>query len=60
MKTQAQLRAAFWESFPKFVRRAGWRQNRYGADIRMAWVDFIDSMRRDRQISETLASRATL
>lgn len=61
MKTQSQLRAAFWENTPyRHHYRRGWRQNRYNATIRSAWVDFVDMMEKDGQISEALASRATL
>lgn len=35
-------------------------QNEYPTDTRVAWCDFVDHMERDRQISEALASRATL
>ena len=75
IKTQNELRAAFWESHPSFSRkmvavgrsaktgRILYRraeQNDYCADIRYAWVDFVDMMHRDGQISDELANRATL
>lgn len=71
--TQKDLRAAFWEAHPqhrrgvKAVGTAHGRkfyvektQNDYPTDVRVAWCDFIDYMRRDGQISEALAQRATL
>lgn len=62
MKTQTELRAAFWEQHPQFasLRRARKRQNAYPCDVRIAWVDFVDHCRRNNEISKSLASRATL
>ncbi len=61
--TQAQLRAAFWETFSDSIGRhyrASKRQNDYPTDIRVAWVDYVDAMQRDGNISEKLAARVTL
>lgn len=58
--TQRQLRAEFWHNHPQFKRHSGWTQNQYPADIRMAWCDFVESIRRNGDISEALADRATL
>lgn len=71
--TQKDLRAAFWEAHPqykrgvKFAGMANGRklyvektQNEYPTDVRVAWCDFVDNMRRNGQISEALAGRATL
>ena len=58
--TQTQLRAAFWASCWDSGRIPGYRQNSYPVDVRMAWVDFVDAMARDGQISASLASRVTL
>jgi hypothetical protein len=62
MKTQQQIRDAFWRDHPQFksLRRARKRQNDYPADVRMAWVDYMDWIRRDGQISRKLAGKATL
>ena len=66
---QKQIRAAFWESFPDLPRRRyRYSPNRsdknaplvYPIDTRCAFVDFLDSLARDGQISEALAARATL
>jgi hypothetical protein len=60
MTTQKQLRAAFWKYHPGFTRRGRTKQNDYNATIRTTWVDFLDCMRRNGEISEALANRATL
>ena len=61
--TQAQVRAAFWNTdadryMPAY--RAWKRQNDYNTDTRCAFVDFVDGLVRDGQISEALAHRVTL
>lgn len=60
--TLNQLRASFWDAYPCFADhyRKTWRQNQYNATIRTCWVDYVDSMARDGQITESMASRATL
>lgn len=72
--TQKELRNTFWADHPQFrrtVKVAGRRpngdpiyiakeQNDYPTDIRMAWCDYVEHMRRDNQITENLAQRATL
>jgi hypothetical protein len=64
-KAGNQLRAAFWcmlaETAPELhaQRRAG-GQNRQCADIRAAWVDYVDQMAREGAISERLAQQVTL
>jgi len=69
MTNQAQIRAAFWQAFPDLPRRRyRYSPNRadktaelvYPIDTRCAFVDFLDSLHRDGQISEALANRATL
>jgi hypothetical protein len=62
MKTQKQVRESFWEAFPQYAseRRTRKRQNDYRADIRMAFVDYVDMLSRDGTISEKLALRVTL
>ncbi len=62
MRTQTEVRDSFWESHPQFIplRRATKRQNSYPCDVRMAFCDYIDSLRRDDGISESLAGRVTL
>lgn len=58
--TQQQIRASFWEAHPSLKRIPGWKQNQYRANTRMAFCDYVEHLRRDNKISETLASRATL
>lgn len=58
--TQKALRAAFWQSQPIGLKRPGYSQNDYPADVRMAWCEFVEWMQRAGHISESLAGRATL
>lgn len=62
IKTQSEVRNLFWDTFPQFAadRRSRKRQNDYNTDIRATFVDFVDNLRRDGQISEALANRVTL
>jgi hypothetical protein len=62
MKTQKQIRDSFWQSFPEFKQyyRTKKRQNDYPTDIRVTFVDYVDSLRRDGEISEKLANNVTL
>ncbi len=60
IKTQGQVRAAFWAAFPDFKRIIGKRQNEYCANIRMSFVDFVDDLQRNGFISKELAQRITL
>jgi hypothetical protein len=55
--TQKQIRAAFYAENPTAKRRA---QNDQPADIRTAFVDFVDYLHRAKLISDALANRATL
>lgn len=66
MTTQAQVRKAFWEAHPSFdhqARAAGIRskgQNVQCATVRCAFVDYVDALARNGDISEALAARVTL
>lgn len=69
MTNQAQIRAAFWQAFPELPRRRyrySWNPRDKSAELvypintRCAFVDFLDSLARDGEISEALANRATL
>jgi hypothetical protein len=66
MTTQKQVRAAFWAAFPHLAeqaREAGILtkpQNFHCATVRCMFVDFVDSLHRDGQISDALADRVTL
>lgn len=61
MKTQKEIRAAFWqgnEHLKHFVKSK--RQNTYSATIRSEFVEFIDMLNKDGHISDKLADRVTL
>ena len=65
--TQAQVRAAFWEVHPALERaaRKGPRgrvlpQNSQPANVREAFVCWVDFLERDGQITQALAQRVTL
>ena len=59
--TQNEVRAAFWNQLPDV---SGYytskRQNQQPCDVRCAFVDFVDHLAQDNQISEALAQRVTL
>lgn len=61
---QKQIRAAFWDAHPEADRKRITHYTgtgkMYTTDTRCAFVDFLDSLSRSGQISETLANRATL
>lgn len=69
--TQLELRKLFWAQHPQYKRTCvrsskyghyyrALEQNEYPADVRMAWVDFVDACARNELIDEALAYRATL
>lgn len=62
--TQRDLRRLFWREHPNLDRRKitnySGTGEMYRTDTRCAWVDFVDSLHRDGQISDALAQRATL
>lgn len=66
MKTQKDIRKAFWAAHPHFAEQAreagilSKRQNHHCATVRCSFVDFVDSLARSGQISHALASRVTL
>lgn len=59
--TQKQVRAAFWQGFPL---GHPWRKRLtsgdYCTDCRCEFVNFVDYLARDGQISDALADRVTL
>ena len=61
-KTISQVRKAFWEAFPQFRSdyRVKKRQNDYCCNIRCCFVDFVDMIHRDGQISDKLSNNVTL
>ena len=64
MTNQKQIRAAFWQAHPdadrKRIRDHAGTGKMHTTDTRCAFVDFLDNLSRSGQISEALASRATL
>jgi hypothetical protein len=69
MTTQKEIRAAFWQAHPDAPRRRyRYSMNRndkiaplvYPVDTRCAFVDFVDYLHRDGQITQALADRVTL
>jgi hypothetical protein len=66
MTTQKQIRAAFWQAHPTHEAYARkWEiktapHNRHNAETRTAFSQFVDTLAKAGEISETLASRATL
>ena len=62
--TQRQIRALFWATFPDLSRKtipdhAG-TGRMYTTDTRCTFVDFVDELCRDGEISDQLANRVTL
>jgi hypothetical protein len=66
MKTITEVRSNFWgmlkETNPTLAeqKRTRKRQNDYCTDIKCTFVDYVDNLQRDGQISTKLANRATL
>jgi hypothetical protein len=65
LTTQTEVRRSFWEAHPTVTTKRGPRgrilpQNEQPCDTRMAFCDYVESLRRDGQISEALANRVTL
>jgi hypothetical protein len=60
--SQKQVRAAFWLAHPEFsrMRRPGLTQNDYSADIRTAFIFYVDQLQREGRISDNLAEKVTL
>jgi hypothetical protein len=62
--TQREVRRAFWEAHPTLPRRRitdySGRGKMYPTDVRVAFVDFIDYLVCNRDISKELADRVTL
>ena len=64
MTTQKQVRASFWEAHPDLPRRKirnySGNGTMYPTDTRVAFVDYVDFLSKDGQISQALAQRVTL
>lgn len=62
LKTFKEVRESFWEAHPEFQSeyRKTWRQNKYNATIRSAFVEYIDMLSKDGIITKNLKNRVTL
>lgn len=62
IKTLSELRTSFWQEHTEFAKeyRKRKKQNDYNGDIRFAWINFIDVMQKNDNITEKLRKRATL
>lgn len=60
--TFKQIRDMFFEMHPQFQCERRYRkpQKEYSTDCRCAFVDFIDYLHKDRQITDKQASEITL
>jgi hypothetical protein len=60
INTQSELRAAFWQGMPQcWSKYRNKRQNDWPTDLRVEFVDFVDFLARQGNISEELAQRVT-
>jgi hypothetical protein len=61
---EEEVRAAFWDFADSMngdgITRRKFSDGSYSTDTRCAFVDYVDSLARDGQISEALAQRVTL
>lgn len=57
---QKQLRDEFWSTFEGEVERRRGGHNQQPTDTRVTFVDWVDSLERNGDISPELAQRATL
>jgi len=55
-----EVRDAFWDQHPQFTPVDFQSQNKYPTDVRCAFVDFVDSLQKNGDISEELAADVTL
>lgn len=69
MKTQCEVRESFWHFYQEISpciceiipdNYYPGKQNILPANVRMAFVDYVDSLQRDGTISEELAASVTL
>ena len=63
ISTLRELRRIFWSENPTLDKRRRVKMGdemTYVTDTRVAWCDFVESTRRNGDITESLAGRATL
>lgn len=60
--TKNEIRRLFFETYPQFKHeyKARKSQNLYSCDCRCTFVDFVDYLMKDGQISERMANNITL
>jgi hypothetical protein len=62
--TQKEVRRLFWETYPDLNRKKitcySGKGKMHVTDTRCAFVDFVDSLRRDGQITAEMAQKITL
>ena len=62
--TLRALRKAFWVDHPNLSRKKipnhSGNGKMYTVDVRCAWANWLDMMKKDKQISREFADRATL
>ena len=65
--TQSQVRAAFWRDYEQHhgiskrkIRNYSGNGTMYNTDTRCAFVDYVDALARNGDISSKLAERVTL
>lgn len=60
IQDEEEVCEAFWAMYPEFTRPDFVVQNDLPCDVRCAFVDFVDQMEREGQISSELAANVTL
>ena len=62
LTTKKQVRDSFWSAFTEFAseRRSKKKQNDYICDIRQSFCAYVESLRRDNEITEKMACNITL
>jgi hypothetical protein len=60
LTTQKAFRKHFWFNHPEFKRVASNTQNDYPADVRAAFVEFVDAENKAGFITDKLAAKVTL
>ena len=64
LTTQAQVRAAFWRDHPQADKRKitdySGHGKMYRTDTRCTFVDYVDSLQRNGEITPAMAQKVTL
>lgn len=60
LTTQKQIRESFWQGMPAvWSKYRNKRQNAWPCDLRIEFCDYVEMLRRDGHISESLAETVT-